>query len=106
MLVFLNDLKEFFNRCCVRVRLVTVPFLVGALPKHFPILFALVVGRFRDGAFQRFTLVAPMGSDVIYLDALTSDTECKVNLGPEMRRRAPLLDEFGDQLLATLYFKL
>ena len=105
MRVFVDDFEEFFDRRCFRVRLVTVPFLISTLPKHLPTSLALVVGRFRDGTFQRFTLVAPMGSDVIYLHALTGDTECKVNLGPEMRRRPPLLDEFVDQLLTALYFK-
>jgi hypothetical protein len=74
--------------------------------KHLPIFLALVAGRFRNRIFQRFAFIAPMGSDLIYLDALTGDTECKVNLGPEMRRRSPLLHEFGDQLLTALYFKL
>jgi hypothetical protein len=104
MLVFFDDLKEFFDRGCFRVRLVTVPFLVSPLPKHLPIFLALVVGSLR--MFDRLAFFTPMSSNLVYLDALTGDTERKVNLGAEMCWRPPFLDEFGDHLLATLYFEL
>ncbi|MEH2489482.1 hypothetical protein V1280_005421 [Bradyrhizobium sp. AZCC 2230] len=80
-----------------------MPFHIGALPEHLPVLLTLVVGRFRDRLFDRPAFLAPMGADRIYLDALALDPERQVKLGAEMRRWSSLLDEFSDQLLATLY---
>jgi hypothetical protein len=46
-----------------------------------------------------------MGAYLVYLDALPNDAEREVNLVADMRRRSPFLDEFRDELLATLYFE-
>jgi len=52
--------------------------------------------------FLRLTLVSPVGADFEYLDALPIDTECKINLGTDMRRWSSLFYELDDQLLASL----
>jgi hypothetical protein len=42
MLVFFDDLKEFFDRSCFRVRLVTVPFLVSRCQNTFQFFLLLL----------------------------------------------------------------
>ena len=57
-----------------------MPFHVRTLPEDFPFELALVVGGFGNGGFQRDALIHPMRTELEYLDALSTNAECKVDL--------------------------
>jgi hypothetical protein len=102
VVVVLNDIQEILDRCDFRTRLITMPFQVGTLPENLPTEFALIVGRLGNGMFEDSAFVHPIRTELKYLDALSAYAERKINLGTKMWRRSPLLDEFGDELLAAL----
>jgi hypothetical protein len=102
VVVVLNDIQEFLDRCDFRTGLITMPFQVGTLPENLPIEFALIVGRLGNRMFEDPGFVRPMRTEFKYLDALSVYAERKINFGTKMWRRSPLLDEFGDELLAAL----
>jgi hypothetical protein len=105
MVVVFNHIEEFLERCNFQIRLIAMPFHIRAFPEHFPMLLAPVVSRLGNGVFEYPAFVLSMRTEVEYLDALSTDAECKVNLSAEMWRRPPVLDEFSDQLFAVLQFK-
>lgn len=106
MFVLLDDIQEAFNRWYRQVRLVAVPFEVGSPPEDLPIAGALVVSCFGYGTFDLPGCIFPVGADLVNLDTLILDSERQVDLGADVWRWSPPLDEFSDELLAPFDFEL